>query len=97
MFELIKYGNMLLSLVRDKLVPFLTVPPEGITIYSPAVFVLNKIPVIGGILEDLWGTGALYTLPWPFGDFSVAEVLFGGGLIFILGFRLVKFFTDIVL
>ena len=97
MFELIKYGNMLLELVRDHLVPFLTVPPEGITVYSPAVFFMNKIPVLGEVLEDLFGTGELYTLPWPFGDASVAEVLFGGGLIFILGFRLVKFFTDIIL
>ena len=34
-------------------------------------------------------------MPWPFG--TVAEFILGGGVIFILGYRLVKWVLDIVL
>lgn len=40
-------------------------------------------------------TELYFEVPNPFG--SVGTMIFGGGLIFILGFRLIKFFTDIVL
>lgn len=33
--------------------------------------------------------------PWPFG--SIASFIFGGGILFLLGFRLVKWLLDIVL
>lgn len=40
-------------------------------------------------------SGEYFSVPWPFGN--IASLIFGGGLIFMLGYRLVKFFTDILL
>ncbi len=77
MFELIRYGEMLFSMVRDQLVPFLTDSIESVQLYNPI-------------------TQESFAVPWLLPEVTLAELLFGGGLIFLLGYRLVKFFTDIV-
>lgn len=37
---------------------------------------------------------ARYDLPW---DYSWFQLCFGGAVVFILGFAIIKFFTDIIL
>lgn len=100
-FDLINFAAAFLSFVRDKLVPFLTVPPESITVYSPFIILLNLLEDasirIPDWLFEIFGVAGIWEIPWPFGDMSIAMLFFSGGLVFILGFRLVKFFTDIVL
>lgn len=75
MFELIKYGEMLLSTVNE-IGDFLLSTPDRIPVYN-------------------WLTQAVDYVSNPFGN--IAGLLFGSGIVFVLGFRLVKWFTDIVL
>lgn len=51
-----------------------------------------RVPVLN-IADMTWH---LIDIPLPF-SFTPAELLIGGGLVALLGFRLAKFFTDLVL
>lgn len=75
MFELIKYGELLLSMLNN-IGDFLMFTPDSIPVYN-------------------WLTQTVDYVPNPFGN--IAGLIFGSGIVFILGFRFVKFFTDIIL
>lgn len=56
---------------------------------TPAGF---SVPVLN-VYDWTWH---FVKVPLPFG-YTVAELLLGGGLLFLLGFRLLKFWTDVAL
>lgn len=74
MFEILKYGEMLLSML-NAVGDWLMYTPDRLPVYN-------------------WLTQSVDYVPNPFGN--IAGLVFGGGIIFMLGFRLVKFFTDII-
>lgn len=82
MFRIFEIGEKFLLFIRDDLAPFLTTPHDNFS-----------IPIYNPINEQF----EYFIIPWLFGTASIAEYILWGGLLFMIGFRLVKFFTDIIL
>lgn len=82
----LRFATNFLDFLRDTLVPFFTEVPKGLP------YLYLEYSLVEG--EFVWRVGQM---PWLFGDVTFGEFLLVTGLTGMLVFRLIKFFTDIIL
>lgn len=84
MFALLRLSQMFMDFLVNSVVPFFTEIPDGIDIFYFSFTLLD-----GFQLRTL-------TLPWLFGNITIAEFVLVYGLLGIFGIRLIKTLWDVL-